>query len=398
MTDPRNVDGLLSWLPPTKWLLRLLPCIGDDEYSSVSVPRRCGSPTQTRRRPTSPRVRGHRFSKETYKERGTFEDVRDAPCSPMSSMSNQAQSFWPGSYPAPSHSAPCVYLIDPGSGESCGALQQLGSVRVHLAVGPEYDQPVKRYPPHWRSMAGVRLTEAEAEADALADSGSSLAAWPGVADLRGSAHPRNLATWASTIYDPAADSLDAVDLAVTGCDRTSARRHQPHVRTSRPVGDFQCLVCGSRGGEVTLPALWLLGCRLPAVVINGGCARQPFQAWPLGVTVVLLTGGLDRICNEFYTRADRDEAYAERVWRGVPPANRATTALLHLPKMRHRPDVETLGRALPCLMAYAAAGLTEARCLRNASPRALRVRVCDRVYLCHAPAAHAELRWLAALR
>ena len=26
--------------------------------------------------------------------------------------------------------------------------------------------------------------------------------------------------------------------------------------------------------QVTLPALWLLGCRVPAVVINGGCARQ----------------------------------------------------------------------------------------------------------------------------
>jgi len=46
---------------------------------------------------------------------------------------------------------------------------------------------------------------------------------------------------------------------------------------------FDCLVCGSRGGQVTLPALWLLGLRMPAVVVNAGCVRAEVAwAWPAG--------------------------------------------------------------------------------------------------------------------
>jgi hypothetical protein len=68
----------------------------------------------------------------------------------------------------------------------------------------------------------------------------------------------------------------------------------------------------------------------------------------------------DRICNEFWKDADGDASYVERLWRAVPVANRATTAILHLPHMTHRPDSATLSQVLPVLVAYAAAGLAPA--------------------------------------
>ena len=66
---------------------------------------------------------------------------------------------------------------------------------------------------------------------------------------------------------------------------------------------------------MTLPALWLLGCRLPCVVINAGCAREPAGwLWPTGVVVVLVTGGRDKICNEY---ARWPEERARGLWSGI---------------------------------------------------------------------------------
>lgn len=74
----------------------------------------------------------------------------------------------------------------------------------------------------------------------------------------------------------------------------------------RDAAGFDCLVCGSRGGQVTLPALWRLGCRLPCVVLNGGCAREEAAwVWPTGVSVVLLTGGDDFFVSAVLTVAPR---------------------------------------------------------------------------------------------
>ena len=262
----------------------------------------------------------------------------------------------PPLFPRPPASAEHVLLLDPGSGESCSALQSC--MNVHLAVGPDYDEQVKRYPPHWKSMVGVRLTEAEAAADAARPVPKS--SWPGVHDLRGPAFPRNLATWASRLYDAPSGTMHAVDLASTGADRTAARLLEA---TPVPVGKLRCLVCGSRGGQVTLPALWRLGCTLPSVVINGGCVReQATWLWPVGVTVVLLTGGRDTICNEFALwgeeRAEAAQgAYLEQLWRAVPPANQSTTAILHVAEMGHRPEAALLRCILPALVRYAASGL-----------------------------------------
>ena len=332
----------------------------------------------------SPRRRGHRFSKELKEEfpalafPGAAPKVQMQAISPenLKEVATQAVSPQmrpadaPPLYPRPPASAERVLLLDPGSGESCSALQSC--MNVHLAIGPAYDEQVKRYPPHWKSMVGVRLTEAEAAADAARPVPKS--SWPGVHDLRGPAFPRNLATWASALYDAPSATMHAVDLASSGADRTAARQLEP-----RPVsmGKLSCLVCGSRGGQVTLPALWRLGCRLPSVVINGGCARERAAwVWPAGVHVVLLTGGRDTICNEFAAwgeeRADAAQAaYLEQLWHAVPPANQRTTAILHVAEMGHRPEAALLRCVLPALVRYVATGLDP-----SAKPTAEALRGC----------------------
>ena len=328
------------------------------------------SPRRHSARPETPRVCGHRFS--AAETAGAAAADPPMPNSPMASSSSHwtSRGDWPPAEapPVAPQGAAHVFLIDPGSGEVCGALQ--GTYHVHLAVAPSFDLQVHRYPPNWRSMRGVHLSVVEAQA--AADAWMPPSRWPSVASLRGPPHPQNLASWASELFDAAgADggTLAAVPLSETGADRSSAR-HQPAVAV--PLPTFRCLCCGSRGGEVTLPALWLLGCRLPAVVINGGCAREQLAwAWPVGVPVVLLTGGRDPICNEFHraTSADeRDRLYTSRVWGDVPAVSRATTALVHLPLMAHRPDEATLRVVLPCLLEYAAAALAPA-----ARPSAARI-------------------------
>jgi len=75
-----------------------------------------------------------------------------------------------------------------------------------------------------------------------------------------------------------------------------------------------CLVVGSRGGQVVLPFLW--GHRgdavPPTVVINGGCAmaglpRATEQAWPRTAVTLLLMGGQDH----FRGKASPEEYVAE---------------------------------------------------------------------------------------
>lgn len=52
------------------------------------------------------------------------------------------------------------------------------------------------------------------------------------------------------------------------------------------------VLCGSRGGQVTLPRLWEIGWRGPCVVINGGCASTAVVPGS-PVRLVLATGGRD---------------------------------------------------------------------------------------------------------
>ena len=269
-------------------LMRVLPCMDNEALLARTPP----SPRSGTTRAVSKRIRGHRFSKEIDEREEVEKRAWMEAASPLR-VATPMRTFDHFCLEPPPADAPRVLLLDPGSGEACGALLQLQQYHVALAAGPEYDQPVKRYPPHWKSMAGVKLTEAEAAADsheaaALRKRMQCTASWPSFSDLRGSAYPLNLATWASTIFEADRETFRAVEITSIGCDRTAARHLAP---TAGPVSAYSCLICGSRAGEVTLPALWLLGCRLPAVVINGGCAREAATwLWPPDVPVVLLTG------------------------------------------------------------------------------------------------------------
>ena len=251
-----------------------------------------------------------------------------------------------------------VVVIAPGSGAATRALAH--AARVYLAVDPAYDRRGLRYPPGWSSMHGVALDE-------------QTAARQGIDVVQqgfGRASACNLATWASVLFNATDRTLKCVDLSMltsssrgAACadalDSTDDERTAAQLVRARAVRSLDCLVCGSRGGQVTLLALWQLGLRLPAVVINGGCAREGVGwTWPSGVPVVLLTAGLD-FFNEHRDRfdGDGDAIYVRELWDAVPPESRATTAIVHLPGSEHHLQEETLRAMLPQLVAYAQSGL-----------------------------------------
>ena len=59
---------------------------------------------------------------------------------------------------------------------------------------------------------------------------------------------------------------------------------------------------------------------------------------------------------------EADLAYRRELWAAVPPASRATTAILHLPKQAHQFGAEALHALLPQAVAYASSGLAAAAC------------------------------------
>lgn len=106
------------------------------------------------------------------------------------------------------------------------------------------------------------------------------------------------------------------------------------------INEMDCLVVGSRGGQVVLPTLWkVCGEEVPpAVVMNGGCAMSlPIQVhWPESAVSFLLIGGKDY----FRGRMDNDE-YLSNAQHHVPEGN-ATTAILLVHEMQHMPQSELL--------------------------------------------------------
>mmetsp|Transcript_31463 Transcript_31463/g.73497 ORF Transcript_31463/g.73497 Transcript_31463/m.73497 type:complete len:466 (-) Transcript_31463:320-1717(-) len=102
-----------------------------------------------------------------------------------------------------------------------------------------------------------------------------------------------------------------------------------------------CLVFGSRGGQVVLPAFWqALGDAVPpAVVINGGCARDDHPlgvSWPEQAVSMLIIGGKD------YFKGHKSlEDYVMETLRHVPRGN-MTTAVLLIDDMAHMPRTDML--------------------------------------------------------
>lgn len=110
-----------------------------------------------------------------------------------------------------------------------------------------------------------------------------------------------------------------------------------------------CLVFGSRGGQVVLPYLWRTqGEKVPpAVIINGGCAMElPARAeWPESAMTFLLLGGRDYFRGKF-SKSD----YVANVKTYVPSGNR-TTAILFVNEMEHMPSDALLRAVLAPMLA-----------------------------------------------
>eukprot|EP00930_Biecheleria_cincta_P081393 TRINITY_DN702_c0_g1_i1.p1 TRINITY_DN702_c0_g1~~TRINITY_DN702_c0_g1_i1.p1 ORF type:complete len:499 (+),score=51.66 TRINITY_DN702_c0_g1_i1:37-1497(+) len=111
------------------------------------------------------------------------------------------------------------------------------------------------------------------------------------------------------------------------------------------VRSTDCLVCGSRGGQVVLPSLWnALGDSVPpAIVINGGCAMDlPFRhCWPGKAVTLLVLGGRD-----YFKPANvAPHQYLSHSQRYVPKSN-SSTAILYVNEMEHMPSQQLLAAVL----------------------------------------------------
>jgi len=109
-----------------------------------------------------------------------------------------------------------------------------------------------------------------------------------------------------------------------------------------------CLVCGSRGGQVVLPHFWQQrGAAVPpAVVINGGVAMglPTHVAWPDSAVTFIMIGGQDN----FRGNLGCEEYIADTKSR-VPP-NNSTTSILYVEEMQHMPQATLLSAVLPHLI------------------------------------------------
>ncbi|CAE8640484.1 unnamed protein product, partial [Polarella glacialis] len=128
------------------------------------------------------------------------------------------------------------------------------------------------------------------------------------------------------------------------------------VLASGSISEADCLLVGSRGGQVLLPQLWkALGADVPptvvinggCVVINGGCAMRLPEAvaWPRHAVTFLLIGGQDQLFRQGFS----PEQYVADVQKRVPRAN-GTTAILFVEEMLHMPQGALLAAVLPHLL------------------------------------------------
>lgn len=120
------------------------------------------------------------------------------------------------------------------------------------------------------------------------------------------------------------------------------------------VARADCLVVGSRGGQVVLPTLWReLGDQVPpAVVINGGCAMDlPARIhWPASAVTFLLIGGQD-----YFKGGLSAAAYVSQA-QSRSPSDSSTTAVLYVEEMGHMPAGNllkvVLEKAIPALLQW----------------------------------------------
>lgn len=110
-----------------------------------------------------------------------------------------------------------------------------------------------------------------------------------------------------------------------------------------------CIVAGSRGGQVIIPAIWrALGTACPpAVVINGGCAMGlpgPRIIWPVNAVTILVLGGED-----YFRSGTPAPEYIAGTKRRVPSGN-TSTAILFVREMEHMPQTSLMKMLLASLL------------------------------------------------
>jgi len=125
-----------------------------------------------------------------------------------------------------------------------------------------------------------------------------------------------------------------------GCSAPNLESFGQAILGQGELEECDCLVFGSRGGQVVLPLFWkAYGPAVPpALVINGGCAMKiPGGAsWPNEAVTVLLLGGRD-----FFRGQASEAAYLHETKACVPEGN-STTAILYVREMEHMPQPQLL--------------------------------------------------------
>jgi len=121
-----------------------------------------------------------------------------------------------------------------------------------------------------------------------------------------------------------------------GCSEPNLGSFGQTLLAQGELEESDCLVFGSRGGQVVLPLFWkAYGPAVPpALVVNGGCAMKvPGGAsWPDEAVTVLLLGGRD-----FFRGHATEPVYLDETKARVPEGN-STTAILYVREMEHMPQ------------------------------------------------------------
>eukprot|EP00427_Karlodinium_veneficum_P044181 CAMPEP_0169260782 /NCGR_PEP_ID=MMETSP1016-20121227/42705_1 /TAXON_ID=342587 /ORGANISM="Karlodinium micrum, Strain CCMP2283" /LENGTH=303 /DNA_ID=CAMNT_0009342959 /DNA_START=153 /DNA_END=1061 /DNA_ORIENTATION=+ len=144
-------------------------------------------------------------------------------------------------------------------------------------------------------------------------------------------YDRYPAAWGAHGAPPPNLETFALDLAVQKC-----------------VDEADCLIVGSRGGQVVLPTLWNAQVHVPpTIVMNGGCAASSLPiavSWPENAISLLLIGGND------YFRGHRSvHEYLQDTRRQVPSSN-GSTAILLVNEMTHMPQARLLSSILSTMI------------------------------------------------
>lgn len=143
-----------------------------------------------------------------------------------------------------------------------------------------------------------------------------------------------------------------------GCPAPNLQSFGQEILARKLAAGSDCLVLGSRGGQVVLPLLWqALGDEAPpALVINGGCALSSPSpvSWPRRAVTFLVLGGQD-----YFRGGMSPEDFVASARRCVPAGNE-TTAILYVSEMEHMPQAQLLDvlmdRALEALLSWKASG------------------------------------------